>query len=255
MASTCKVVWITGASSGIGRELALSFAADGMMVAASARSAGKLADLAALFPNIRTYPLDVTDAEASRSVAEAIERDVGPIDLAILNAGVFHPMTASTYDAALVRSSNDVNYVGVVNTLAPVMSSMIARGSGHIALVSSVAGYRGLPKGAAYAPTKAALISLAESLYADLKLRGVEMTVINPGYVATPMTAPQTFPMPFIIPVDEAVRQIRKGLDRGRFEIVFPARMKRLMKVLRLLPYALYFPLVGMISKREPPAS
>lgn len=247
-----KIVWITGASSGIGKELALSYARDGITVAASARSAGKLAELAAASPNIRVYPLDVTDPEACGRAAETIARDLGPIDLAILNAGVFHPMTAKRYDAGLARTSNAINYVGVVNTLAPVMPVMIARGAGHIAIISSVAGYRGLPKGAAYAPTKAALISLAESLYADLKLKGVTMTVVNPGYVATPMTEPVTFPMPYIIPVDEAVAEIRKGLASGRFEVVFPSRMKWLMKTLRVLPYAIYFRLMGMISKREP---
>lgn len=255
MALKWKVIWITGASSGIGRELALSFARDGAIIAASARSTEKLAELAALSPNIKSYPLDVTDAPACLRVAESIARDLGAIDLAILNAGVFHPMTAKHYDADLARSSNAINYVGVVNTLAPVMPHMIEHGIGHIALVSSVAGYRGLPKGAAYAPTKAALISLAESLYADLKLKGVTMTVINPGYVVTPMTEPVTFPMPFIITVDEAVSQIRKGLDSGRFEIVFPTKMRLLIKTLRLLPYAVFFPLMSMISKREPPAT
>jgi short-subunit dehydrogenase len=133
------------------------------------------------------------------------------------------------------------------------MRRMIERQHGHIALVSSVAGYRGLPNGAAYAPTKAALISLAESLYADLKLKGVTITTINPGFVATPMTEPNTFPMPFIVSTDEAVRAIRSGLDRGKFEIVFPGRMALMMKTLRVLPYGLYFWATGQISKRQPP--
>ena len=133
------------------------------------------------------------------------------------------------------------------------MKNMIARGRGHLALVSSVAGYRGLPKGAAYAPTKAALISLAESLYADLKIKGVRMTVINPGFVATPMTERNTFPMPFIVTIDDAVKAIRRGLDSNRFEIVFPTRMAIMMKTLRLLPYRIFFLATGAIAKREPP--
>lgn len=248
-----KVVWITGASSGIGKELALSFANDGAIVAASARSHDKLRELSGLSANIHPYPLDVTDAEASARAVAQIAGDLGVIDLAILNAGVFHPMTVARYDAEKMRASNAINYLGVVNTLEPVMAAMVARKAGHIAIVSSVAGFRGLPKGVAYAPTKAALISLAESLYPDLKLKGVRMTIINPGYVATPMTEPVTFPMPFIIPVDRAVAEIRKGIASGRFEIVFPWRMKWLMKTMRVLPYGSFFYLMGLISKREPP--
>lgn len=248
-----KVVWITGASSGIGKELALSFAHDGAIVAASARSQDKLDELSELSSNIHAYPVDVTDTAACARVVAQIAEDLGAIDLAILNAGVFHPMTVARYDAGKMRASIAINYLGVVNTLEPVMADMVARKAGHIAIVSSVAGFRGLPKGVAYAPTKAALISLAESLYPDLKLKGVRMTIINPGYVATPMTEPVTFPMPFIIPVEEAVAEIRKGIASGRFEIVFPSRMKWLMKTMRVLPYRPFFYLMNLISKREPP--
>ena len=247
-------IWITGASTGIGRALALSFANEGHRVAVSARSADKLGELAKMSSNISIFPLDVTDAEAARATVTAIEATFGPIDLAILNAGVWHPMTASRYDLAKVRTSMDVNYFGVTNTLDPIMKAMITRGRGHLAIVSSVAGFRGLPKGAAYAPTKAALISLAESLYADLKINGVKMTVINPGFIATPMTEVNNFPMPFIVSIDEAVKSIRRGLDSGRFEIVFPGRMALLMKTLRLLPYRVFFLATGAIAKREPPS-
>jgi short-subunit dehydrogenase len=247
------VVWITGASTGIGRGLALSFAAGGFKVAASARSADKLHELEVLSSNIKAYPLDVTDASAVSATVAAIEREAGAIGLAILNAGVWQPMTASRFDLDKAKASLDVNYTGVLNTLAPVMRAMIERRQGHIALVASVAGYRGLPKSAAYAPTKAALISLAESLYTDLKLNGVTMTVINPGFVATPMTAVNTFPMPFIVSQDDAVTAIRAGLTRGAFEIVFPGRMALLMKMLRVLPYHLYFWATANALQRETP--
>lgn len=247
-----QIIWITGASSGIGRELALSFAHDGHRVAVSARSADKLRELETASSNVSAFPVDVTDAPAVAATVAAIESTLGPIDLAIFNAGVWHPMTASRYDLEKATSSMAINYTGVTNALAPVMKNMIARGRGHLALVSSVAGYRGLPKGGAYAPTKAALISLAESLYADLKIKGVRMTVINPGFVATPMTERNTFPMPFIITVDEAVKAIRRGLDSNRFEIVFPTRMAIMMKTLRLLPYRIFFLATGAIAKREP---
>jgi short-subunit dehydrogenase len=245
------VIWITGASTGIGRELAISFARDGYKVAVSARGADKLRQLETEFSNIKAFPLDVADASATSATVERIEREFGKIGLAFLNAGIWHPMTASNYDLEKVTASINVNYTGTTNALAPVMRIMIARGRGHIALVSSVAGYRGLPNGAAYAPSKAALISLAECLYADLKLKGVAMTVINPGFVATPMTAVNTFPMPFIVSVDEAVKSIRTGLDRGKFEIVFPGRMALLMKTLRIMPYWLYFWIAGRLSPRD----
>lgn len=180
--------------------------------------------------------------------------DLGPVDLAVFNAGVWHPMSASKYDLAKAKDSLTVNVTGVINALDPVMRTMIARGAGHIAIVASVAGYRGLPKGAAYAPTKAALISLAESLYADLRLKGVKMTIINPGFVATPMTSVNTFPMPFIVTESQAVDAIMAGLKRGGFEIVFPMRMALMMKTMRLLPYRIFFWATGKISAREPPA-
>lgn len=246
------IVWITGASTGIGRALALSFAADGRNVAVSARSLDKLRELEAASPNIRAFALDVSDATAVAATVNAIETTFGRIGLAILNAGIWKPMTASRYNLDTATQSMTVNYTGVTNCLAPVMAAMIARKAGHIAIVASVAGMRGLPKGAAYAPTKAALISLAESLYADLKLKGVRMTVINPGFVATPMTEANTFPMPFIVSIDDAVKAIRRGLERNTFEIVFPGRMAILMKTLRLLPYRIFFWATGKISAREP---
>lgn len=250
---TRQIVWITGASSGIGRELALSFAHDGHRVAVSARNAEKLAELEALSSNIQAFPVDVTDTAAVAATVTQIETALGPIDLAVLNAGVWHPMTASRYNLEKAKASMDVNYTGVTNALDRVMKNMIARGRGHLALVASVAGYRGLPKGAAYAPTKAALISLAESLYADLKIKGVRMTIINPGFIATPMTAANTFPMPFIVSTEDAVKAMRRGLDSNRFEIVFPTRMAIMMKTLRVLPYWLFFQATGAIARREPP--
>ena len=244
-----KVVWITGASTGIGREVALRLAASGVRVAVSARSAGKLAELAAASPNIKAYPLDVTDLAATKTVAAAIAHDLGAIDLAILNAGVWHPMNATTYDPEAITKAMAINFTGVTNALAPLLPAMIARRSGHIAIVSSVAGYRGLPVAIAYAPTKAALISLAESLHPDLMDVNVKMTVINPGFVATDMTAVNTFPMPFIITCEDAAGRIIKGLIKGKFEIVFPLRMKLLAKFTRLLPYWAYFGIINSLPE------
>jgi short-subunit dehydrogenase len=248
-----SIIWITGASTGIGRELALSFARDGYKVAVSARNADKLAELAGTSSNIKTYPLDVLNAADAGKTVENIEREMGPISLAVFSAGVWHQMTASKYDLEKAKASIDVNYTGVTNCLAPAMKQMMTRGRGHLAIISSVAGFRGLPNGAAYGPTKAALTNLAESLYADLKRKGVAMTVIHPGFVDTPMTSANTFPMPFIVTTGQAVGAIRAGLDTGRFEIVFPRRMTLLMKTLRILPYRVFFWATGKISARETP--
>lgn len=245
-----KVVWITGASSGIGRELALRLADAGATVAASARSGEALAELAKLNPNIHAYPLDVTDKVAAAETANKVAGDLGPIDLAVLNAGIWRGMVVSDFSAERAKQSWDVNYMGVVNTLDPVMKMMVARGQGQIGIVSSVAGYRGMLKGAAYAPTKAALISLSESLYPHLKMRGVDLTVICPGFIETPMTAGNTFPMPFIVPLDEAVTKIVKGLQRKAYEIAFPWKMVFLMKGLRALPHRVFFAIVNYAMVR-----
>ena len=248
-----KVIWITGASTGIGREIALQLAASGATVAASARSAAKLHELEAACANIKAYPLDVTDLTATEATAAAIARDLGPIDLALLNAGVWHPMNVTTYDAAAVTQAMAVNFTGVTNALAPLLPAMIARKSGHIAIVSSVAGYRGLPVAIAYAPSKAALISLAETLYPDLLDESVKLTVINPGFIDTPMTKVNTFPMPFIVSTGQAADIIIRGLMKAPFEIVFPWRMKLLAKFSRLLPYWAYFGFINTLPAEAPP--
>ncbi len=248
-----KVVWITGASSGIGREIALRLAASGVKVAVSARSVEKLRELEAASPSIKAYPLDVVDLAATHAAADAIARDLGPIDLALLNAGVWHPMSAVTYDAASVTNALAVNYTGVTNALSPLLPAMIARRAGHIAIVSSVAGYRGLPVAIAYAPTKAALISLAESLYPDLLDENVKLTIVNPGFIDTPMTKVNTFPMPFMVTTEDAADRIIKGLIKAPFEIVFPFRMKLLAKFSRVLPYRAYFGFINTLPSDEGP--
>jgi short-subunit dehydrogenase len=222
-------------------EVAERLARRGAKVAASARSANKLAALAAANPNITAYPLDVTDAAAAKNVHAAIVAAQGPLDLVFLNAGIWQPMGASNYRAEVAQESMRVNYFGIVNALEPVIPAMVARGRGHIALMGSVASYRGLPRGAAYGPSKAAVATLAEALAPDLARKGVRVSVINPGYVATPMTAPNDFPMPYIVSVETAVDRIVRGLERGSFEIAFPWQTVAILKLARILPYPLYF--------------
>lgn len=241
MALPWKVVWITGAGSGIGREVALQLAGEGCLVAISSRSVEALSEVASHSPLIKVFPLDVTDRAACAEVVRRIEADVGPLELAILNAGVWYPMSASKFDAAKARASMEVNYMGLVHGLEALLPGMMARRAGHVAFVASVAGYRGLPKAAGYAPSKAAAISLAECMKPDLARYGIAVSVVNPGFVETPMTSVNTFPMPFILKADDAATRIIAGLKRGAFEVAFPWQLVGLLKLARALPYRLFF--------------
>ncbi|MCA3572967.1 MAG: SDR family NAD(P)-dependent oxidoreductase [Aestuariivirga sp.] len=237
-----KTAWITGASTGIGRDIALQLAEAGVKVAASARSAEKLA---ALGPSVLTLPLDVTDAAACRAAVERIERELGPIDLAVLGAGTYSPVAIDDIDPARFAHMMDTNYMGVVNCLAALSPGMLARRTGHISWIASVAGYMGLPKSAAYGPTKSALINLGESLYPEMRARGVTISVINPGFVETPLTAQNDFEMPFLLKPEDAARRSIEGLAAGRFEIAYPRRFVAILKAVRLLPYSLFFRLIS----------
>lgn len=236
-----KTVWITGASSGIGRELARLLDGNSCHIAASARSVGKLAALQDESLSVKAYPLDVTDAETVSSTVDQIEWDMGPIDLAVLSAGVWTMMRSDDIDLEAVRAGVEVNYLGVVNAVHALVPRMLERGRGHIAIVASVAGYRGLPKSVAYGPTKAALINLAETLRTELEPRGITISLVNPGFVDTPMTQGNPFPMPAIMSAPDAARRLLAGLERRKYEIVFPRMFGAAMKLLRLLPNAIYF--------------
>jgi short-subunit dehydrogenase len=242
MAAPWRTAWITGASTGIGRALTVALAARGVEVAASARSADKLAELAQAHPGISPFPLDVLDAAAMAEAMRGISSRLGPIDLAVLNAGTWEPMSTRNFSAAKTAQSMAVNYQGIANGIEALLPPMLERGAGHIALMASVAGYRGLsPLTAAYAPAKAAVINLAECLRNDLRAQGVTVSVINPGYVATPMTSTNKFPMPFIVSAEDAARRIVRGLEKRKFEIAFPWQLVAMMKLGRLLPTRAFF--------------
>ena len=244
-----RTAWVTGASTGIGREIALQLAAAGVRVAASARSADKLATLA---DGILKFPLDVTDAEACRRTCEAVEAELGPLDLVVLGAGTYSPVAVDHIDPQLFAHTMTTNYMGVVNGLAAVAPRMLARGKGHISWIASVAGFMGLPKAAAYGPTKAALINLGECLYPEMKLKGVRISVINPGFVATPLTAQNDFEMPFLMQPEEAGRRTIAGLAAGRFEVAYPRRFVAILRTLRALPYPIFFRLItGFVLKSK----
>lgn len=237
-----KIAWVTGASTGIGREIALQLAEAGVKVAASARSADKIAGL---HTGIMAVPLDVTDEIACRAAVMRIEQELGPIDLAVLGAGTYSPVSIDHLEASAFRHMMDTNYMGVVNCLAALAPRMFARRSGHVSWIASVAGYMGLPKAAAYGPTKAALINLAESIAPEFGQKGVGVSVVNPGFVATPLTAQNDFKMPFLMQPKDAAKRTIRGLAAGRFEIAYPRRFVAILKTVRALPYSVFFWLIS----------
>ncbi|WP_439112534.1 SDR family NAD(P)-dependent oxidoreductase [Hydrogenophaga sp.] len=243
-------VWLVGASSGIGAATAAALQARGAQVLVSARSASALdafvaqhavADGSRLMP--QAWPLDVTDAQAVTRTAQAILQQ-GPLDLVLYCAGHYREMRATALDMTDLKRHLDINYTGALHVLDAVLPSLIARGRGHVSLISSVAGFRGLPKSLAYGPTKAALTNLAETLYLDLEPLGVGVSVVHPGFVQTPLTAQNEFTMPALITPDQAAQAMVAGWAHGAFDIHYPKRFTRWMKLLRLLPYRLYFPVV-----------
>lgn len=246
-----ELVWITGASMGIGAALARRLARDGAVVVASARSADRLAALASGGGGtIVPWPLDITDGRAVMAGVAAVEAEHGPIDIAVLNAGSHRPVTAHDFTADGLRALLELNLLGTAACLEALMPRMIARGRGRIAVVASVAGYRGLPTSAYYGATKAALINLTESLRFDLDRAGVVIQLIDPGFVKTPLTDRNDFPMPFLISAELAAERIASGLRSSRFEIAFPRLFVAILKLLRLLPYRLYFPLIARATRK-----
>lgn len=242
-------VWVVGASTGIGAAIARELQTRGARVALSARGAERLEALAALAPDRSLpVPLDVTDAHAVRAAHDTILAAWGGVDVVLAVAGNYVPLRATEFDAGAIGRLFDVNVQGVLNVLGPVLPAMIARRGGHVAIVASVAGYRGLPKALGYGPTKAALINLAEVLYLDLAPMGVGVHIVNPGFVRTPLTDGNDFKMPALIEPEEAARETLRGLERGEFETHYPKRFTRWLKLLRVLPYRWYFPLVHRIT-------
>lgn len=248
-----KRVWIVGASSGIGHATALALVARGAQVAVSARKRDALDALAvaARLPSgarpVTVLPLDVTDADAVRQ-AHATLVAQGPLDFVLYCAGTYQALRADAFSLDVMVAHQQVNYVGALNVLSVLLPVFVARGGGHIALTASVAGFRGLPQSLAYGPTKAALTNLAEVLYADLHDRGIGVSVVQPGFVETPLTAQNEFKMPALITPAQAADAMLDGWADGEFEIHFPKRFTFWMKLLRVLPYRLYFVAVRRIT-------
>lgn len=243
--------WIVGASSGIGRATAAALHARGAQVVVSARDGTALQSFMAQHPGSVAQVLDSTDRTAVQAVAAALLAS-GPLDLVCYCAGTYQPMRATAFDLDVMLEHQRVNVEGALHLLGAVLPAMVQAAqqgrAGHISLVASVAGFRALPQSLAYGPTKAALIHLAEGLYLDLHDLGMGVSVVNPGFVATPLTAGNAFRMPALISSEEAASAMVRGWERGAFEIHFPKRFTRVMRLLRLLPPSLYFPAVRRVT-------
>ena len=248
------VALVTGASSGLGRAVALGLAADGWTVAAAARSQAPLqalADEAAEFTGrILAYPLDITRHGDVLQVIADIEERLGPIDLAVLNAGTHREVSAIAPKSGDFCDLIGLNQMGTVHCIEALVPAMVARGRGRIAIVASLAGYFGLPTAAAYAMTKAGLIAMAEALRPELAGHGVTVQIVNPGFVRTPLTDRNSFPMPFLMDVEPAARRLIDGLKGSSFEITFPRRFSLLLRLLRLLPYRVAFAITRRLVPR-----
>lgn len=241
-------IWVIGASTGIGAETAKLLLSLGARVALSARSEAALHAAANGHPQSIVLPLDVTDAAQLAQARDRLLQQWQGIDLVLLVAGVYNEMRADSIDMVAVNRTLDVNLRGVFNGLDAVLPTLLSQHSGGVAIVSSVAGFRGLPRALAYGPTKAALINLAESLYVDLRAHGIAVYLINPGFVDTPATRRNDFEMPALIDATEAAREIVRGIARGEFHIHFPKRFTNWLRVARLLPYRVYFWLIHKVT-------
>lgn len=248
---TC--IWITGGGSGIGRALALSYSKQGAKVWISGRDLAKLEQVVAEAQGygaaITPYELDVTDKEACHKAFTEIDSQSVGLDRVILCAGNHIEMPLAEFSHKTCQSLMDVNYYGVTHLLDAILPVFLKRDQGQIGVVASLAGYRGLPVAAAYGASKAALIALTESLRVESVNTGVDIRLINPGFVKSPLTDKNEFEMPFLVEADVAADMIVKGLDTKRFEIRFPRPFSWIMQLLSFLPYGLYMPLVGRLTR------
>jgi len=250
MSENQKKIWITGASSGIGKALAEKFSSEGYKVAVSARRKEILEEMASK-ENITSFPLDVTNDQEVQNVFNKIKNEFNNIDICIFCSAVYNRKTEKEIDIEQIKKTVDVNFLGTVNCVKAVENYFKTKGSGQISIVSSVASYRGLPNSSGYGPSKAALTNFAESIYFDFKKYNVKIRLISPGFIKTPMTDTNEFPMPFIKPVEFAAEKIYSGLlNSSSFEIHFPKELTLFLKFLRILPYRLYLYLVDKMVKR-----
>jgi short-subunit dehydrogenase len=241
-------IWVTGASSGIGAALARELADRGASVAISARNADKLREVAG--GRMHVEPLDVTDRAATVAAGAAVREALGGLDAAVLNAGTWSRFRPEHWDSEAFADQLQTNLMGTVHALEAVVPTMIAEGRGRIVGTASVAGYRGLPGAEAYGATKAALLNLLEALRGSLGPHGIVVQSVAPGFVRTPMTDRNTFPMPFMVSPEEAARAIADGMAKDKAEIVFPLPMMLVMKLARLVPVRAWTAATAAMSRR-----
>ncbi len=250
MSENQKKIWITGASSGIGKAVAEKFADEGWKVAVSARREEILKEMSN-HKNIFSFPLDVTEKDQIVKVFKNILNEFGDLDICLFSSGTYDPKNEKTIDADKIKNVISVNFFGVVDCVKTVENFYKKRKSGHISIVSSIAGYRGLPNSSGYGPSKAALTNFSESIYFDFKKYKVRVSLISPGFIKTPLTDKNDFSMPFLKSTTFAAEKIFIGLvNSNSFEIHFPKQLTLILKFLRILPYRIYFFLVDKLVRR-----
>ena len=250
MSKNQKKIWITGASSGIGKAVAEKFAKEGWKVAVSARRK-EILDIMAQDQNISSFPLDITNRDQINNVFKNILNEFGDLDLCLFSSGTYEPKDEQSIDPNKIKNVINVNFLGVIDCVKTVETYFKNQKSGHISIVSSIAGYRGLPNSSGYGPSKAALTNFTESIYFDFKKFGVRVSIISPGFIKTPLTDKNEFSMPFLKTPDYAAEKIFNGLVKSNaFEIHFPKGLTLVLKFLRILPYKLYLVVVDKFVKR-----
>ncbi len=247
-----KTIWITGGSTGIGKALAIKFASKGWNVAVSARRLELLNELSNKYENISAFPLDVTNKNKCVDTFNEIKNKYENIDICFFSTGTWNPKKEKDIDVEQMEEVFKVNFFGTVNSIKAVEKYFKDKKSGIITIVSSIAGYRGLPNSTGYGPSKSALNNLAESLYFDFKRSNVRICLISPGFIKTPMTDKNDFKMPFLKTPEFAADQIYDGLiNKNTFEIHFPKSLTIILKILSLLPNKIYFTLIGKLTKYQ----
>lgn len=236
-----KTYWIIGASEGLGRALAYRLSDEGAEVILSARNAERLAEIEAEIAGARGLEMDVT---VPSSVSDAVH-EIGNVDGIIYSVGLYDPMPAGQWDTDRALAMAEANYLGAMRVLGQTVPAMVARGAGHVVLIGSLAGFAGLPGAIGYGSSKAALMHLAEDMYADLRKSGVSVQVVNPGFIRTRLTAKNKFTMPQIMEPEAAAEQVLKAMRSGRFSTSFPKPFSWLFMGAKYLPRRFFLKLMG----------
>ena len=247
-----KTIWITGGSTGIGKALAIKFASKGWNVAISARRENLLKEISDNNENIYGFPLDVTNKSKCKEVFDQIKNKFESVDICFFSTGTWNPKKEKDIDVEQIEDVFKVNFFGTLNSIKAVEEYFRTKGEGIITIVSSIAGYRGLPNSTGYGPSKSALNNLAESLYFDFKRSNVRVCLVSPGFIKTPMTDKNDFKMPFLKTTEYAADKIYDGLiNKNVFEIHFPKSLTLILKILSFFPSKVYFSLIGKMTKYQ----